>query len=182
MALTATIHKADLNVADMDRHYYADHALTLARHPSETEERMMVRLLAFALHADERLEFGRGLSSTEEADLWRRDLTGRIALWIEVGQPDDRRLRKACAQADRVVVYAYGAGRSVDLWWAKVGPEVARHDNLTVLALDPATADALAAIAGKTMQLQATIQDGEAWLASGEARIAIGLRPLKGAR
>lgn len=181
MALTATIHKADLNVADMDRHYYADHSLTLARHPSETEERMMVRLLAFALHADERLEFGRGLSSIEEADLWRRDLTGRIELWIEVGQPDERRIRKACAQAAQVVVYAYGGGRSVDLWWAKAAPEVARHDNLTVYALDPGVTDALAAFAGRTMRLQATIQDGEAWLACGDARVAIGRRLLKGA-
>lgn len=180
MALPATIHKAELNVADMDRHYYAEHSLTIARHPSETEERMMVRLLAFALHADERLEFGRGLSATEEADLWLRDLTGRIDLWIEVGQPDDRRLRKACGQAGRVVVYAYG-GRSVDLWWNRIAPELARYGNLEVVALPAETTDALASIAGRTMTLQAMIQDGEAWLISGDERIAIGRRILKGA-
>ncbi len=172
MALPSTIHKADLNVADMDRHYYADHSLTLARHPSETEERMMVRLLAFALHAHERLEFGRGISTTDEPDLWQRDLTGRIELWIEVGQPDERRLRKAFGQSERVVVYAYG-GRSVDLWWGKIERELARYDNLEVVALSAETTEALAAMSRRTMQLQAMVQDGEVWLGNGDARIAI---------
>jgi uncharacterized protein YaeQ len=181
MALPSTIHKAELNVADMDRHYYAGHSLTIARHPSETEERMMVRLLAFALHAHERLEFGRGLSTTEEPDLWEHDLTGRLAIWIDVGQPDERRLRKACAQAGQVAVYAYGGGRSVDLWWAKAGPGLARHGNLSVFALDPSETAALAALAERTMRLQATIQDGEAWVSSGDARIRVGLRRLHGA-
>ena len=179
MALTATIFKADLNVADMDRHYYADHSLTIAQHPSETDVRMMVRLLAFGLHADERLAFGRGLSTTDEPDLWQHDLTGRIDLWIDAGQPDDRRMRKACSQAGRVVVYAYG-GRSADLWWGKVGPELARFDNLSVVVLDPATTEALAAMVARTMQLQLMVQDGEAWLAGGAARIEIRRHWLKG--
>jgi uncharacterized protein YaeQ len=179
VALTATIHKVDLQVADMDRHYYGDHALTVARHPSETEERMMVRILAFALHAHERLSFGRGISATDEPDLWQRDLTGRVELWIEVGHPDERRLRKACGQAERVVVYAFG-GRASELWWAKAGPELARHRNLAVFLLDPATAGALAAMAGRAMRLQLMVQDGEAWLDDGERRIPVGLRPLAG--
>lgn len=177
MALGATIHKADLNVADLDRHYYADHSLTVARHPSETEERMMVRVLAFALHAHERLEFGRGVSATDEPDLWQRDLTGRIELWIEVGQPDERRLRKACGQADRVVVYATG-GRSVELWWEKTGKDLARLSNLDVVALSSETCDALASIADRSMRLQAMIQDGDVWLVSGDSRIAIERRWL----
>ncbi len=181
MALPATIHKADLNVADMDRHYYADHSLTLARHPSETVERLMVRLLAFALHAHERLEFGRGISTTDEADLWQRDLTGRIELWIELGQPDERRLRKACSQSGRVVVYAYG-GRSVDLWWGKVGQDLSRYDNLDVFALSAETTDALAAVADRGMQVQVMVQDGEAWLVKGDARIAIDRKVLKTSR
>jgi uncharacterized protein YaeQ len=171
MAIGATIHRANLNVADMDRHYYADHALTLARHPSETDERMMVRLLAFALHAHERLEFGRGIGS-DEPDLWQRDLTGRVERWIEVGQPDERRVRQACGQSERVTVYAYG-GRIVEAWWAKVGPELARCKNLEVLALSPDTTRALADLAGRSMELQVTIQEGDAWLASGNSRIAI---------
>ena len=109
MALKATIFKADLQIADMDRNYYQDHALTLARHPSETDERMMVRLLAFAIHADEALTFTKGLFDTEEPDLWQKDLTGAIQLWIEVGQPDEKRILKACGRSEQVIVYSYGA-------------------------------------------------------------------------
>jgi uncharacterized protein YaeQ len=177
MALPSTIFKAVLDVADTDRHHYMEHVLTVARHPSETDERMMARVLAFALHASESLSFGRGLSATEEPDLWERDLTGRVALWVEVGQPDARRIRKACARADRVVVYAYG-GRSVDLWWGKTGPEVARLENLSVFALDPAASEGLAALAGRTMRLQAIVQDGEALLISGDDRVPVVLRRL----
>jgi uncharacterized protein YaeQ len=180
MAVNATVHKANLNVADMDRHYYADHALTIARHSSETDERMMVRLLAFALHAHERLEFGRGIGVAGEPDLWQRDLTGRVELWIEVGQPDDARIRQACGRAERVVVYAYG-GRVVEPWWAKAGPELARCKNLEVLSLAPATTRAIEGFASRSMELQMTVQDGDAWLASGEARIAIEREWLMGA-
>ena len=172
MASNATIFKADFNIADMDRHYYADHALTIARHPSETDERMMVRLLAFGFHAHERLEFGRGTGSDDEPDLSQRDLTGRLELWIDVGLPDERRLRKACGQADRVVVYAYG-GRGIDLWWSKTEPELARCKNLTVVALAADDTAALAALADRTMTLQLTVQDGDAWLASGDSRLVI---------
>src|SRR5690242_13559913 len=112
MALKSTIFKATLAVADLDRGYYAEHALTVARHPSETDERMMVRLLAFALHADERLEFGRGISSDDEPALWLKEYSGEIRLWIEVGLPDERLLRRAAGRADQVVVLAYG-GRAV---------------------------------------------------------------------
>ena len=118
MAPNATIYKIELQLSDMDRHYYATHALTLARHPSETDERMMVRLLAFALYADERLEFGKGLSTDEEPDLWRKELNGDIALWIDLGQPDPARIRKACGRARKVIVVNYG-GRSADIWWEK---------------------------------------------------------------
>jgi uncharacterized protein YaeQ len=116
MALKSTIFKAELSVADIDRGYYRDHILMIARHPSETDERMMVRLLAFALHADDALTFGRGLSTQDEPDVWRRDLTGAIEQWIDVGLPDEREVRKACGRAREVYVLAYG-GRAVDLWW-----------------------------------------------------------------
>src|SRR5512140_3190997 len=99
MALGATVYRASLTVSDLDRGVYGQHSLTLARHPSETDERMMVRLLAFALHADEALEFGRGLSAEEEPDLVRRDLTGAIEQWIEVGLPDEKEIRKACGRS-----------------------------------------------------------------------------------
>ncbi len=171
MAISSTIHRVNLNVADMDRHYYADHALTVARHASETDERMMVRVLAFALHAHERLEFGRGIG-TDEPDLWQRDLTGRTERWIDVGLPDERRVRKACGQSEHVVIYAYGA-RATALWWAKAAPELERCRNLDVLALSDATTAALEALAERNMELQLMVQEGDAWLASGDHRIAI---------
>jgi uncharacterized protein YaeQ len=178
MALKSTVFKATLNIADMDRHYYAAHALTLARHPSETDERMMVRLLAFAMFADERLEFGKGLSSTEEPALWNRDYTGVIKLWIEVGLPDERLLRKAAGRAEQVVVLAYG-GRAVDLWWGKEGPGLARLVNLRVLAIDPAQTAGLAALAKRGMELQCTIQDGHVWLTDGPETVLIEPRRIK---
>ncbi len=159
MALKATIFKAELQIADMDRSYYADHGLTLARHPSETDERMMVRLLAFALHADEALGFGKGLCVDDEPDLWRKDLTGAIELWIDVGLPDERWLRKACGRARQVVVLAYG-GRAADVWWGQNRDRLGRLANLTVLAVPAEASQALAALASRTMRLQCAIQDG----------------------
>ncbi len=130
MALKATICKAVLNVSDVDRHYYAEHALTIARHPSETDERMMVRILAFALHADERLTFGSGLSDADEPDLWQRDLAGAITHWIEVGQPDEKRLLRACGRAARVTAYAYRSG--AELWWTPIANALERAEHLSV--------------------------------------------------
>jgi uncharacterized protein YaeQ len=172
MALNATIFKVELNVADMDRFYYADHSLTIARHPSETDERMMVRILAFALHAHERLEFGRGIGVVEEADLWQRDLTGRIETWIDVGLPDDKRVRKASGQSEQVIVYAYG-GRSAELWWGKLKSELARCRNLTVYAIPRETTDAMVAMAQPRMELQLLVQEGDLWLACGDARVHV---------
>src|SRR5688572_27582816 len=134
MALKSTICKAHLQIADMDRNYYHDHALTIARHPSETDERMMVRLLAYALHADPALAFGKGLSTDDEPDLWRKDLTGVIEAWIDVGQPDEKRVRKACGRAEQVYVYTYG-GHVSDLWWTHAGRRLDHTRNLTVTKL-----------------------------------------------
>jgi len=158
MALNSTTYKAELQISDMDRHYYATHALTLARHPSETEERLMVRLLAFALYADERLQFGKGISSDEEPDLWHKDRTGDILEWIELGQPDEQRIRKACGRARHVTVINYG-GRAADIWWEKNAASLARAKNLTVIDIPAASVSALAALAERTMRLQVMIQD-----------------------
>jgi len=178
MALKSTIFKANLNVSDLDRHYYAAHSLTLARHPSETDERMMMRLLAFGLFADERLEFGKGLSTTDEPALWLRDYGGEIRLWIEVGLPDERVLRRAAGRADQVVLLVYG-GRGAELWWAKEGPGLARLDNLRVLAVDTETSAALAALASRGMDLQCTIQDGQVWFTNGDQTVLIEPRWLQ---
>ena len=178
MALRSTIHKAQLSVADLDRGHYADHALTLARHPSETEERMMVRLLAFGLHADEALAFGRGLSSEGEPDLALRDDTGRLRLWIEVGLRDEKWVRKAASQADRVVLIAYGGARA-DLWWRGNAAALVRHEGLRVLACDEAGTRALVALAGRTMRLSLTIQEGQALVSDGARSAEIAITVLK---
>lgn len=176
MALKSTIFKAELQIADMDRNYYQGHTLTLARHPSETDERMMVRLLAFALYAEEYLAFGKGLSAEDEPDLWKKDLTGAIELWIEVGLPDEREIRKACGKANRVVVLSYG-GRGADLWWNQCRDKLERLRNLVVMNLPPASSQGLAALAQRNMSLQCTIQDGQAWLTDGERTVHI--EPVK---
>lgn len=176
MALRATIFKADLQMSDMDRHYYAQHTLTIARHPSETDERMMVRVLAFALHAHEALTFGKGLSSEDEPDLWQKDLTGAIDLWIEVGQPDEKRILKACGRSVQVIVYSY-SGTS-NIWWKNTGPKVERARNLRVVNLPSTVSLALAKLAQRTMQLQCMIQDGQIWFSSGEETVQIELDVL----
>jgi uncharacterized protein YaeQ len=178
MALKSTIFKAELQIADMDRNYYADHALTIARHPSETDERMMVRLLAFALHADKALTFAKGLGADDEPDLWRRDLTGAIATWIDVGQPDEKRLRRACGRAAQVFVYSY-SGHAADIWWNQTGAKLERIRNLVVFNLPAGVGPALARLADRSMQLQCTIQDGHIWLGGSEEAVQVDLQALK---
>ena len=158
MALKATIFKAQIGIADMERGYYGDHALTLARHPSETDERLMLRIAAFALNAHERLEFGKGLSEEDEPCLWRKTLTGNIESWIEIGLPDSKRLRKACGRADQVTVYAYGRG--AEMWWKETGGDLARHANLSVWSLPVEASKTLAELADRNMRLQFTLQEG----------------------
>ncbi|WP_321286840.1 YaeQ family protein [Alcaligenes phenolicus] len=175
MALRATIYKAELNVADNDRAYYGSHTLTLARHPSETEERLMVRLLAYGLYAqaDEALSFSRGLSDSDEPALWEHDLGGNLLHWLEVGLPDDRRLIKASGRADKVTVLAYG--RNVSVWWSGIKDKISRARNIQVYALDAAGTDALAALAERGMTINLNIQDGTVWASSdkGEATIEV---------
>jgi uncharacterized protein YaeQ len=178
MALKSTICKVELAIADVDRGYYRDHSLTLARHPSETDERMMVRLLAFALHADEALEFGRGLSAEDEPDLWQRDLTGAIERWIEVGLPDEREVRKACGRARSVDILAYG-GRAVDLWWDGVRARLERQDGLSVTEVPLDASRALGQLAGRSMRLQVTIQEGHLLVVDGSTSVSTALRSLK---
>ena len=178
MALKATICKASLQVSDMDRNYYGEHSLTLARHPSETDERMMVRLLAFALYADYALTFGQGISSDDEPDLWQKDLTGAIERWIEVGLPDERIIRKACGRAEQVVVISYG--RAADIWWNENRDKLQRLNNLTVLKLDSGATLALAALASRTMQLQCAIQEGHIMMTSDAGMVEVEPKLLQG--
>ena len=178
MATGATIHRAELAIADMDRGYYADHALTIARHPSETVERMMVRLLAFAMFADPALQFGRGLSTEDEPDLWQHDDAGQLIRWIDVGLPDERRLRKACGRAAEVVVLAYGGSRA-DAWWKRNAGALERLDRLSVYWLPPDACAALETLAGRSMRLAVNIRDGQAWVGAGSASAEVPLQRLR---
>jgi uncharacterized protein YaeQ len=178
VALTATLFKAALQIADMNRNYYRDHAVTLARHPSETDERMMVRLLAFVRHAHEALAFGRGLSTEDEPNLWQKDLTGAIELWVDVGLPDPKEVRRACGRARRVVIYAYG-GRGADLWWTQNREALERCDNLTLLNVPQEASRALAGLARRSMRLQCTLQEGHIWIGDGAGSVEIVLGTWK---
>ena len=173
MALKSTIFKANVAIADIDHGYYADHALTLARHPSETDERMMVRLVALALNAhqlndmcngDGTLTFGAGLSDPDDPDVSLTDFTGQKRLWIEVGQPEEKPIAKACGKADAVVLYPFH--HAAEVWWKGMEGKLARQDKLQVWRLPSDTAQALAALAERSMQLQATIQEGALTLSS----------------
>ena len=172
MALKSTVHKVLLNITDMDRDYYADHNLTVACHPSETEERLMVRLLAFALFAHEDMQFTRGLSSEDEPDLWQKDLTGAIEHWIELGMPDESRIRKGCNRARRMTVVTYG-DRAPQVWWDKIRGSLTRFDNLRVINLAGEITQALGAHVERSMQLQITIQDGVFWVSAGGAQVEL---------
>ena len=172
MAPKATVCKAELEVSDVDRGHYATYALTLAQHPSETGERLMVRLLAFALFAHDRLEFGRGLSSDEEPDLWRRALDGEIEQWIELGQPDEARIRKACGRAREVVVVGY-SGRGFGIWWEKNAATLGRSRNLVVVELPAGTPESLLPLLERSMALQALVQEGEVHLSSATTSVTV---------
>jgi uncharacterized protein YaeQ len=178
MALKATIFKAELGVSDIDRGVYGTFPLTIARHPSETDERMMVRVLAFALNAHERLEFGKGISTEDEPALWRRDLTGAIEQWIDVGLPEERLLRRACGKATEVVLYTYG-GRGVDVWWLANQRDLLKQERLSVYDVPSEASRELALMAARSMTLNVTIQEGQIFFADAARVVNIELRPLK---
>jgi len=180
LALKSTIYKASVAIADIDHAYYADHQLTLARHPSETDERMMIRLVALALNAhrlqtecggDGVLAFGAGLSNPEDPDVSLRDFTGHTRLWIEVGQPEDKPLAKACSKADQVSVYCFH--HAAEVWWRGIENKLTRLSNLSVFRVPTAASQALAALAQRSMQLQATIQEGNLMLGDGKTNVDI---------
>lgn len=180
MALKATIYKADLSIADMDRNYYHEHQLTIARHPSETDERVMIRVLAFALHADPALAFGKDLFDVDEPSLWLKDLTGAIDLWIEVGQPDEKRLLKAAGRSEQVVVYSYSA--TSDIWFRGLANKIDRARHISVVNIPSETSARLEKMAQRSMQLQCTIQDGQVWLTDGTDTVLVERDVLRGAR
>lgn len=157
MALSASIFKISVQLSDLDRQRYESYSLTLARHPSETDERMMVRLLAFMRYADERLVFSKGLSSTDEPDLWIRSFSGQPELWIEVGMPTAKRVISGSRKADKIVVFAYG--RSAEQWWKKNRADLEKQKNLELVVLPASLTEALAKRVERSMQWQCVIQD-----------------------
>ena len=178
MALKATIFKAELHIADMDRNYYQNHTLTIARHPSETDTRMMARIVVFVLHAQDSLEFSKGLSTEDEPDLWQKDLNGDISLWIELGQPDTKRIRKACGRAQLVYIYSYQQ-RAADVWWRQNHDDLVRFDNLAVVSLPEDAITELAKLTQRTMRLQCTVQDNLVWIGDSNEGVSLNLRFLK---
>ncbi len=178
MALKATVYKVKLDVVDMDRNYYETHKLTLACHPSETEERLMVRVLAFALNAHERLEFGGGISESDEPDVWLKDLTGSVESWIEIGNPDERALIKALGRSKSVMVYTYASRPAI--WWDPLKVRLAREARLKVYAMDAAATSALAGLCDRDMDLQCTVQDGVIWVRTADGTaVEVGIESLQ---
>ncbi|MEW7999653.1 MAG: YaeQ family protein [Candidatus Thiodiazotropha endolucinida] len=172
MALKATVFKAEVQVSDMERRHYQTYNLTLARHPSETDERLMVRLLAFLLNADEALSFTKGLSTDDEPDLWQKSLSDEIELWVELGQLDEKRLRRACGLAKQVIVYLY-AEKSATVWWSQQQDMVRRFSNLRIAMLAVVGDTRLESLAQRNMSLHATVQDNQVWLSDDQQTVTI---------
>ena len=160
MAQKSTIYKVELSVSDMDRHYYETHKLTVAKHPSETDERLMVRLLAFALNANEQLEMTKGLSTDDEPDIWQKSLSDELELWVALGLPSEKVVRQSCGKSGKVIVYCYG-GRTAEMWWEKIKNSTTRFNNLQVINFSEQDTSALEKLASRSMKLQVNIQDGE---------------------
>lgn len=177
MALKATIYKASIELADMDRNYYDSLQLTIAQHPSETDQRLMIRLIAYILNAHPYLKFGKGLSDEDEASLWQINYSDEINVWVELGQPDEKRLKKACNQAKQVKLYCYGS--SADTWWSQVENNLKKFNRLTIELFEQSTCDALTKLLSRNMEFQCSIQDGQLWLSSGDETLLIETKKLQ---
>jgi len=176
MALKSTVYKATVNLADMDRGVYLDEPLTLAQHPSETDERMMLRILVWALNAVEGLEFTKGLCADDEPEIWKKNYSDEIETWIELGCPDEKWLRKAASRSKEVILYTYG-DNAASIWWQQTKAKLVRFEHLSVWFIPENVIDQLAKMIARTMQIQVTIQDGTAWLTCGDQSVEV--RPEK---
>ena len=176
MAQNATIYNVELSVSDMDRNYYETHKLTVAKHPSETDERLMVRIVAFAMNAHENLEMTKGISTEDEPDIWQKNLRGELDVWVVLGLPNEKVMRQSCSKADKVIVYPYG-GRTAEIWWAKIKGSTTRFDNLQVIGFSEKDTGELAKLASRTMKLQVNVQDGEVMVNVGDSIVYVS--PLK---
>ena len=178
MALKATIFKVDLSISDMDRHYYADHSLTIARHPSESDKRMMLRLIAFVFNAHEQLEFTKGLSDVDTPDLWLKNYSDEIEQWIELGQPSEQRIKKGCNQAQQMCIYCADSN-AFDEWWKKEQNALNMRKNLAIFTINENTIEQLADVVTRQMQIQVTIQDGQSWFSVNDETIEVNVTTIK---
>ena len=170
MAANATIYKANVNIANMDTHYYAERSLTLAKHPSENDLRLMVRLLAFMFNANEDLVFCKGISQDDEPDLWQKDLSGDLQLWIDLGQPDEKRIKKACGRSKKVIIYLYQEGMAAS-WFKQNQKLLNRFNNLSVIYVN--IEGNIEELCERSMTLQANISDGELSLINEDNTVSI---------
>ncbi len=170
MAANATIYKANINIANMDTHYYAEHSLTLAKHPSENDLRLMIRLVAFVLNANEDLVFCKGISQDDEPDLWQKNLSGDIELWIDLGQPDEKRIKKACGRSKKVIIYVYQEGMATS-WFKQNKKLLNRFNNLSIIYLN--IDGDIEELCERSMNLQANISDGELNLINDDMSVSI---------
>jgi uncharacterized protein YaeQ len=180
MAQKSTIYKVELSVSDMDRHYYETHKLTVAKHPSETDERLMVRILAFALNAHEQLEMTKGLSTDDEPDIWQKSLSGELELWVALGLPSEKVVRQSCGKADAVIIYCYG-GKTAEMWWEKVKNSTTRFDNLQVINFSQDDTNKLEKLASRSMKVQVNIQDGDVMVSVDDSIVYVTLAKWKNA-
>lgn len=169
MALGATINKVALSVANMERHYYQDHELVVAMHPSENDFRFMIRVIAFALNAHENLAFTKGLNTDNEPELWQKSLSDEVEVWVDFGQVDEKRIRKACGRAKQVIIYTYHE-RKASVWWEKNKQNLARHDNLALYHIEAEGAEEMVS---RNMQLQCNIDEGTVSLNNGELQLDV---------
>ncbi|MBC7658887.1 MAG: YaeQ family protein [Chitinophagaceae bacterium] len=178
MAIKSTIFKANLSISDISRGYYEEQALTIARHPSETDLRMILRLVVFALNAHENLSFTKGLSDADEPDIWQKSLTGDIEHWIDLGQPAEKRIRQACGKSDRVSIYTYQKGSAM-VWYEGIKDKLERFDHLNVTHLSVSDEHALTRMIDRSMQFTCVIEDQHVLLSNEQENITIELKSLK---
>ncbi|MES0488344.1 MAG: YaeQ family protein [Leptospirales bacterium] len=178
MALKSTIHKVNLQITNTDCDYYELHKITIARHPSETDERLMIRLLAFALNASSTLTFAGDISEADQPAIWEKSRSGLIETWIEIGQPDEKIIRKACSNARNVILYCFNLRRS-QTWWNTIQTKLERFKNLEVWLIPDGDEEKLEKLVQKNMQIDCRIQDQEVWISDKDVEIHLTPQVLK---
>ena len=176
MALSSTIYKFSISLSDLDRNKFETLNLTVAQHPSETAERMMVRVLCYGLHAQEFLQFTKGLSTPELPDIWSQSLDGQTLLWLDVGEPNADRIKKATRGADDVWVYSFNS--KSDVWWSQ---EQSKFEPLAVKVRQFSWGEvvSLAALLERKMDFSLTISGDLLYVATALGECELVLKSLQ---